>query len=338
MLTIAAVTAVGTSAAHAQEGGLFDVGGGRRMYLECHGQGGPTVIFESGYPNDGTVWSLTGVFEGVAGFTRACVYDRPGTVGDEHRSRSDATTQPRAAGDVVTDLHALLQAAGETAPYVLVAHSIGGLFVRLYASTYPDEVAGMVLVDASSEDQVERFTQILPPELVDDVVLSSQNPSADVTAVYPEIERILIGESSDQVRAAMGRQPMRPMPLVVLTRGNPVSAEGALPPGISAAEFDDVWYQLQRQLAQLVPGARQIIATNSGHYIQLDRPQLVLDATHAVVDAVRNGETQLGPAELANTGSRSWMLVAIASTLIALGLVLRAIAPSPTVKGRRRTS
>lgn len=282
------------------------------------------MVYESGYPNDATVWSLAGVFEGVAGFTRACVYDRPGTMSDEHRSRSDATTQPRTAGDVVTDLHALLQAASETGPYVLVAHSIGGLFVRLYASTYPDEVAGMVLVDASSEDQVDRYTQITPPKLVDAVVLSSQNPPADLTAVYPQVERILIEESSEQVRTAVGRRPMRPMPLVVLTRGNPASAEAVLPPGISADEFDDVWHQLQRQLAQLVPGVRQIIATNSGHYIQLDRPQLVIEATRAVVDAVRNGETQLGPADLANTGSPSWMLTAIASTLTALGLALRA--------------
>ncbi len=342
LLTLVAIAAVGPSPANAagqaDEGRLIDVGGGRRMYLECHGQGGPTVVFESGYPNDGTVWSLAGVFEAVAGSTRACVYDRPGTMGDDHRSRSDATTQPRSAGDVVTDLHALLQAAGEPGPYVLVAHSIGGLFVRLYASTYPDQVAGMVLADASSEDQVERLTQITPPELVDDVVLSSQNPPADLTDAYPELERILMAESSEQVRAAVERQPLRPMPLVVLTRGNPASAEGVFPPGLSPEELDVVWYQLQHQLAELVPGARQIIATNSGHYIQLDRPQLVIDATRAVVDAVRNGETQLGPAELADTGSGSWMLVVIASTLTALGLALRALAAAPTAPGRRRTS
>jgi pimeloyl-ACP methyl ester carboxylesterase len=148
---VAAVNAsAATAAGQSADGELIDVGSGRRMYLECHGQGGPTVVFESGYPNDGTVWSLNGVFEAVAGSTRACVYDRPGTLVEEHLSRSDAAPQPRTALDVVTDLHALLQAAGEPGPYVFVAHSIGGLFVRLYASTYPDEVAGMVLVDTSS--------------------------------------------------------------------------------------------------------------------------------------------------------------------------------------------
>jgi pimeloyl-ACP methyl ester carboxylesterase len=104
---------------------------------------------------------------------------------------------------VVTDLHALLQGAGEPGPYVFVAHSIGGLFVRLYASTYPDEVAGMVLVDSASEDQVDRFTPITPPELVDSIVVNSQNPPAEDVAAYPQLERILIEESSNQVRTAM---------------------------------------------------------------------------------------------------------------------------------------
>lgn len=327
-----------TAAGQSADGELIDVGGGRRMYLECHGEGGPTVVFESGYPNDGTVWSLGGVFEAVAGFTRACVYDRPGTLVEEPLSRSDAAPQPRTALDVVTDLHALLQGAGEPGPYVFVAHSIGGLFVRLYASSYPDEVAGMVLVDTSSEDQVDRLKPIIPPELVDSFVLASQNPSAEAIAAYPQLERILIDESSNQVRTAMAQQPMRPMPLVVLTRGMPASAEPGLPPGISAEAVEDVWGELQRQLAELVPGARQVIATDSGHYIWLSQPEFVIDATRAVIDAVRRGETQLGPGELAVSGSASWVLVAIASTLTALGLALRAISPSPTAEGRRRTT
>jgi pimeloyl-ACP methyl ester carboxylesterase len=338
---IATVAVVGAfpamAVAQSADGELIDVGGGRRMYLECHGEGGPTVVFESGYPNDGMVWSAGGVFEAVAGFTRACVYDRPGTLFDEHLARSDAAPQPRTALDVVTDLHALLHAAGEPGPYVFVAHSIGGLFVRLYASTYPGDVAGMVLVDSSSEDQVDRFKQVIPPGLIDSFVFAPQNPPADLMAANPQIERILIEESANQVRTAMAQQPMRPMPLVVLTRGMPSSAEPGLPPGFPTDAYDDVWMQLQRQLAELVPGARQVIATNSGHYIQVSQPDLVIDATRAVVDAVRRGETQLGPGELADTGSPSWILVAVASTLTALGVALRIIASSSPANGRRRT-
>ena len=95
--------------------------------------------------------------DGVGAFTRVCVYDRPGTLLNAEdtagRSRSDPAPLPRTAQDVVADLHALLRAARVPGPYVLVGHSLGGLCVRLYATTYPEEVAGLVLVDASHEDQ-----------------------------------------------------------------------------------------------------------------------------------------------------------------------------------------
>jgi pimeloyl-ACP methyl ester carboxylesterase len=89
----------------------------------------------------------------LARFTRVCAYDRPGTIGVDplDRSRSDPVAQPSTAQDAVADLHALLRAAQVPDPYVLAGHSLGGLFVRLYAATYPDEVAGLVLVDATSE-------------------------------------------------------------------------------------------------------------------------------------------------------------------------------------------
>ena len=123
--------------------------------IECRGSGSPTVILISGYRNDADIWSVesapgtTMVLPGVAAFTRVCAYDRPGTILDkDHLSRSDAVPMPRTADAIVAELHELLAAAHVAGPYVLVAHSLGGLFARLYASTYPDEVAGMVLVDA----------------------------------------------------------------------------------------------------------------------------------------------------------------------------------------------
>ena len=130
--------------------GLIDISGGRRIYLECWGTGSPTVVLEAGYRSFARFWSedlrktgapLTMVLAGVSGFTRVCAYDRPGTVAplkDNVRpSRSDPVPQPRTVPDAVADLHALLLAAGVPGPYVLAGHSLGGLFVRLYASTYP---------------------------------------------------------------------------------------------------------------------------------------------------------------------------------------------------------
>ena len=106
-----------------------------------------------GSPEDWNITEKPGprVFPEVARFTRVCAYDRPGTPVGEKPSRSDPVPQPTTAGAAVADLHALLTAVGEAGPYVLVAHSYGGLIGRLYASTYPGDVSGLVLVDALSE-------------------------------------------------------------------------------------------------------------------------------------------------------------------------------------------
>ena len=138
--------------------GLVDIGGGRQIYMECSGTGSPTVVLESGLRDAADVWSMSSAGEGaptvfpeVANFTRVCAYDRPGTVvGGESPSRSDPVSQPTAAQDAVADLHALLSAAEEPGPYVLVGHSYGGPIIRLYASAHPADVAGLVLVDALS--------------------------------------------------------------------------------------------------------------------------------------------------------------------------------------------
>ena len=142
--------------------GLVDIGGGRRMFLQCRGQGGPTVVLISGGGNTGGAWTVLpdevappAVLPGVGAFTRVCAYDRPGTALDadppDDRSRSDPIPQPTTAEAMVADLHALLTAAGVPGPYVLAGHSFGGLVARLYAATYPDEVVGLVLVDPFSE-------------------------------------------------------------------------------------------------------------------------------------------------------------------------------------------
>ena len=160
-------------AAQGDFAGLIDIGGGRRIYLECRGTGSPTVVLEAGYRSSARFWSedlrqagapRTMVLAGVSGFTRVCAYDRPGTVAplkDNVRpSRSDLVPQPRTAPDAVADLHTLLLSAGVPGPYVLAGHSLGGLFVRLYASTYPLDVVGLILVDAYSE----RLETLLTPE------------------------------------------------------------------------------------------------------------------------------------------------------------------------------
>ena len=301
------------TAASGDFAGLVDIGGGRNMYLECRGAGGPTVVLEAGYGNNAQVWDAIAlppgtaspaVLPGVAAFTRVCAYDRPGTrigPGPEYSSRSDPVPQPRTAADTVADLHALLGAADVPGPYVLVGHSFGGVIVRLYAATYPAEVAGLVLVDSSHEDQNSRFRTALTADQWAAFDRLSPEMSPEL-ADYPELERMDLDASFAQLRTAAAAHPLPSLPLVVLTHGVPVGADlppeqrTELPPDFPWDTIEMVSQELQAGLAALVPGARQVIATESGHYIQLDEPELVIEAIRQVVEAVREPSSWATPA------------------------------------------
>src|SRR6266853_318705 len=272
--------------------GLVAIGDGRKMYLECRGSGSPTVILESGYRNDAAIWSTplepgkNTVFPQVARFTRICAYDRAGTFLDaNHLSRSTAVPMPRTARDRVSDLHALLGAAHVPGPYVFAVHSFGGIFARLYASTYPDEVVGMVLVDALSEKVRSGRT---PEQWKLYVNFGFTKPTPGLEK-YKDIETLDVNASLDQIEKAAAAQPLRAIPLFVLTQGQPfdLSPWQSLPADFPAA-LNRAWHSGQDALATLAPNAKHIVATKSAHYIQIQEPQLVIDAIKQVVEAVRN--------------------------------------------------
>ncbi|MGI8486606.1 MAG: alpha/beta fold hydrolase [Thermomicrobiales bacterium] len=272
-------------ASGADVAGLVDIDG-RSLYLESSGAGSPIVILEAGAGNNSQIWDQialpadtteAAVFPSVAAFTRVCAYDRPNTYLDpENPSRSDRAPNPRSAADMVADLHALLTEADISAPYVLVGHSFGGLIVRLFASLYPDEVAGMVLVDAAHEDWWQTLDNLLTPAQGEAL---NAEPSG-----YPGLEQIDTDASADQMREASAMSPLRPVPLIVLTHGRPWE----WPPGYPADAIEAAWRPLQEKLVSLVPDAKLVVAERSGHYIQLDEPKLVTDAIRQVVDAVRD--------------------------------------------------
>jgi pimeloyl-ACP methyl ester carboxylesterase len=296
-----AVSTDETSATQTDFAGLVDIGDGRKIYLECRGQGAPTVVLVSGFGDTGAIWSVDvpglpqpHVLPAAAGFTRVCAYDRPGTSGFDiddpaQRSRSDPVAQPRAPEDVVAELHALLHAAAVPGPYVLAAHSLGGAYVRLYAATYPDDVVGMVLVDVTNEyDRAamapeqwavnQAYSGVPPPSRADD----------------PEAERVDFNGVLDAVERAVAAQPLPELPLVVLTRGRedelPPEMVASAPPGFFEAAVSAHRASLA-QLAALVPDARQVIASESEHYIQLQQPELVIEAIRQVVEGVRQPAT-----------------------------------------------
>lgn len=144
---------------------LVDVGG-RKLNLHCQGQGEPTVVMEGG----GFDWSLTWalVQPAVAARTRTCSYDRAGL------GFSDPSPRPPTPANVVDDLHGLLENAGIAGPLVLVGHSLGGFNMKLYAATYPDQVAGLVLVDPSEEDASRRIGAQLQAKFGKELVAQSE--------------------------------------------------------------------------------------------------------------------------------------------------------------------
>ena len=266
--------------------GSFDIGG-RRLFLTCAGEGSPTVVLEAGAGGGAAAW--TTVQPALARVTRVCSYDRANVPG----GASDPVPKPRSGADVVADLHALLTAAGVPGPYVLAGHSLGGLYVRLYASHYPESVVGLVLVDAAHEDQEARLAALLQP------LLPAMPPAAEPgEAAFVERvgdEQVDFAASAAQVRAARAAAPLRPMPLIVLAHGV-ADAEPGTPPEIAEAQ-ERLWRELQADLAHLAPNGQILIAEGSGHVIQEDQPELVITALREVVDAVRQMATRAADGE-----------------------------------------
>jgi pimeloyl-ACP methyl ester carboxylesterase len=281
--------------------GLVTIPGGRQLYLECHGTGSPTVVFESGLRGRGDVWLYSaggvpnaGPFPKVASVTRACFYDRPGTVG----SRSDPVPMPRNTEDVAIDLHDLLTAAGVAPPYVLAGASTGGLIARQYTARYPYEVQGLVLIDAISE-AVQKLMKPQQFALFNQAYLQSVNSQA--LSMFPDLEMIDFYGSFARMRL----QPSPPfeIPMLVLSSGRGFGPQGNVLPGF-ARLVNRVWKHAQRYLTTLEPGVKRVIAQGSGHQIGMREPGLVAREVIRVVKAARAGRHRLVPKPRPRRGRR----------------------------------
>jgi pimeloyl-ACP methyl ester carboxylesterase len=282
--------AAGQSTGPASSGdfaGRVEIGGGRHLYLECHGSGSPTVIFEAGLRSRGDVWSWsvgganTGVFPRVTPYTRACIYDRPGTLAHyPYVSRSDPVPMPRSTGEIALDLHALFAAAGVPAPYVLVGASTGGLIARQYAALYPWEVSGLVLVDAVSE---ARQGLMKPAQFARYNLYYLQSPSPDA-AQYDALEAIDFYRSFAEIKYR--RRPPRRVPMAVISADYGFGTA----PGVSrrfAGIVNRTWKRSQRYLASLRPKTKHVTAFGSGHQIHVNEPGLVARYVLGVVARAR---------------------------------------------------
>ena len=284
------------------------------LNIDCEGNGAPTVILDSGLGVPAVGWEH--VQAEAAKFTRVCSYDRAGY------GWSGSTTAPRTSKQIAKELHTLLQATGERGPYILVGHSFGGFNVRVYNGQYPAEVAGMVLVDASHEDQLQRMPpafqefmkksnedlkrqKLLAPLLIRfGIARFSQRKvqvSPGVSREFAEELRYLqlepkfvdstvgemssFAESADEVRASGN---LGDKPLIVLTAGKNVDAS-QLPPGLQKKDVEDfraIWVnELQVKEAQLSTQGKRIMVADSDHMIPFERPDAIVSAIREVSTA-----------------------------------------------------
>jgi pimeloyl-ACP methyl ester carboxylesterase len=278
-------------------GKLVEVGG-RKMHIDCEGEGSPTVILDSGLGDSYLSWRR--VQPQIAKFVRVCSYDRAGI------GYSDRSSRPRTSLVMAEELHALLGAAGIAPPYVLVGHSMGGFDVRVYASLYRSEVVGMVLVDASHPDQENRF----PPELKNmegtwlreaeflaytmpfgiPRLLGLCDEDAELRAAECNFHTAREGVAemkslSDSASETAATGALGDLPLVVLSH-DPDKPSSELSPDI-ARPTNDAWEKMQEELAHLSTRGTQAIVKNSSHYIQIDQPDAVIEAVHSVVQQGR---------------------------------------------------
>jgi pimeloyl-ACP methyl ester carboxylesterase len=307
-------------------GKLVDVGGWR-LHLNCTGEARasqPTVILEAGVGDFSVEWSL--VQPGVAKFARVCSYDRAGD------GWSELGPHPRTLRQIVYELHTLLDKGGVKPPLVLVGHSYGGWLVRLYAATYPADIAGMVLVEAGADNpwrmlpdgKLARSSDLvkgapipavkvsgplrvsdIPPDALSQMKAGAQKLAQGANEpprdkLPPEAQRMRTwalarvehiaatvnpfeNEDLAGLRAARAKSehPLGDMPLIVLTRG--ISEEE----GPDGKAFEAEHRRDHAAMAAMSRIGKLIIATRSGHHVQLEEPELVVKAISDALAAAR---------------------------------------------------
>jgi pimeloyl-ACP methyl ester carboxylesterase len=295
------------------QGKLVDIGN-RKIQIDCRGSGSPTVVLESGLDHFGSL-SWAKVHDSIAQTTRVCAYSRAGIMW------SDPNPSDFDSKQTAQDLHTALTNAREKAPLVMVGHSLGGPHILTFTSLYDREVAGFVLVDASHPEQIDRLRKVIG-KAVDDVPLMLKIPPtiAEIGAnigivrlmnLCPTMDRVpeitakagcayLPQTAGSNLKASqsytmtLDRAKHLPKlgdrPLVVLTAMQKLKAEDLKTAGMSEAQGQKIqatWKELQADEATWSSHSRHEILADSTHYIQFDRPDVVIKAVREVVNDVR---------------------------------------------------
>ena len=235
----------------------------RRLFVSCSGdESGPVVVLIAGGTFSTEVWNR--IQRPLATSARVCSVDRAGV------GRSDPSPRPQTAEEIVADVHGVLRQAREKPPYVLVGHSVGGIYARMFSARFPESVGALVLVDSAHEEQIWRLAAIAPALVDAEYGGAWRDPRA----------RRDLGFLGDGEVLKWGTQA----PLIVLQQGRVLPERPEL--GLTKAVIPQVtalWRALQKDLVSRSPSGELRTAQRSGHFIQTDEPELVVRAVRDVL-------------------------------------------------------
>jgi len=311
--TFNAVAGYRYRAQHQALGSLYVVDG-YKMHLYCTGQGSPTIVLDAGLGNDSLIWA--NVQPELSKTTRACSYDRAGF------GWSDPQPGPRDAEHIADELHRLLRQAAITGPVVLMGHSIAGLYIRAYAARYPDSLSGLVFVDSSTPLQEERlpvdpedanwrvelvefwWLNVLGiprlmgqctreagfSEAVGKMIAEEQCRPSFWKAVEREAE-----EGTQSGKETINTGPFDSLPLLIFSEDTRHSSGSTS----TEIQFAKIFNEMQESLKGLSTRSIRIIASDSSHYIQIDRPDVLNRNVASLIHQIR-GE-RLEPSDYGST-------------------------------------
>ena len=295
-------------------GRLYD-DDGLSIHMDCRGKGSPTILMEAGLTSGSSSWSL--VHDAIATTTRVCAYDRPGMDWSEPIGRvADAK-------EVSDRFHRLVDQSDIEGPKILLGMSAGGVYVREYYRNHPEEIVGMILVDSSHEQQQNRLPEFVGSEIFDTMLnacrllqpigiirffglldqfldsynlddntreklLANMNQSHTCSSMYWESQSF-----ANEIKDTNGPALLDDLPLLVLSQGDEPAANPDLDVSLEFAIAQrKVWNELQLELTNLSTRGRRYIAENSGHVIQLNQPELMIEkVTEFVLELKSSHET-----------------------------------------------
>lgn len=222
---------------------------GFKLFTKSFGdnRGFPTVVMDSGYGDNSSAWDP--IIPDIASITKVFVYDRAGL------GKSEKSPYPRTSKEIVKELKQLLIKTNITPPYILVGHSFGGVNVRLYSSEFPNDVAGVLLVDSTPEEYVERFLPSMPEEFQE-----AYNKQFIYETTYDEYMESLV--------LLKQKRHLGSIPLIVISAGKKAHY---------SPSSQELWHELQRETLSISNNSKFIIAYDSTHYIQNYEPSIIID-------------------------------------------------------------